>query len=173
VGRDWTEEKVTDFVRLKLFEMAHRQNIHGAIGKGKKGVVDARHERSRLMELEERKAQRTLIGEEDPVLGSSRKDILKWAYQGQAAMNTKRIMFAVSLGKTQMFAWKKRAKMSSWIEQSYRREDIPLWMASLLPEETRALERTYRGAVSYSTNLGKHYFNQASLYKLLVTYGKN
>ena len=171
ITRRDSERDVLDQVRLKGMEMVHRQVTGSILPKRERNK--ARQERIRLLELAERKRyDPTMLSTQAPLLGEDRSKLVKRVSRGSAPMNTEKLMRATRLGRTALFAWKKRAKARGWFEQEDRSEIIPLGIAVCLPDFCDPIEREYRGRVSKSPTKEYFYFHQASCYKLMVPYGK-
>lgn len=163
-----TDRDVRDMVIMKLVEQEARQVLYKIVPKEDARSM-AREERNRLNgDGNALHRARTMLLE-NPMLGQSRKDLVKLAKADYAPMNTEKLMKATGLGRYAMFAWKKRVKRKRWMKQKDRSEVIDSKTIPLVLRMTRETEELYRGKVTYSPSLGVR-FTQASAYRMKIKY---
>lgn len=150
------ERTIADLLRLKLAEVKHRQVIRHHQPQSTR--VMAKLERQRLLEEQECPGRaKTAI---KAPWGSSKEELVKFAKKGYAAINTDRLSEATQLGRTAVFAWKKRMKRRGALKQVNREWWVqPSWIP-IIQHEQAAMQAAYRGVFVPGWS-----FHQASMYK--------
>lgn len=160
------DRDVKDALVLKIMEMGHRQVAYRILEPTKQRI---RRERVELIEkgivLQSTTEQVLSIGQPIEVT-------VKVAKTGYVPMNTDTLLRVTGLGRSALFSWKKRAKANGWIEQVDRCEDLPPTWYGLLPAYIPDIERSFKGAISFSSSRNVFRFHQASIYKPLLSYSK-
>lgn len=161
------EWSARDVIRKKMLQMGLRQKEYYLLTpeqryKQKKISTKAfcKQERVRLLEGRTRHtAEKTLAG-----IGSSNDEILKFAQSGFIPLNTEALMRTTLLGRTALFAFKKRAKAQGWFTQQDRTWIVPPQVEQMVPFGQSDLQEQLSGKFS-RTPSGGWRFHQASLYK--------
>lgn len=168
IERGMDIRSIRDMLYLKFVEMASRQVITRIKPVETKRNKAALERRRLIMDGDARHQARTKILE-NPPLGQTKAEVVKLAGDGYAPMNTLKLMNVTGLGRSALFAWKKRVKDKKWIHQVDRSEVIP---PEILPVILRNVDLTQsfgKGKVTFSVSQG-HKFTQASAYKMLIKY---
>lgn len=165
-----SERDVEDVVLLKLFEQGHRQMVfelkHSDTAKAMSGVSGAKFGSAKTGIRE--------IGGMHLDLGADRRDTVKLAISNyEAPLNTKSLERMTGLGRSALFAWKRRAKQARWIVQRDRCAPLPIQDPVHVLMGMDDMEAVLRGRISYSSSLGMFVLNRASSYQLGVSYLKS
>lgn len=159
------ERFIRDLLFMKLVEMGHRQRMRYSMTpeqmfeSGRINVKTC----GRMLRQAVRPAQNPKKG----LLGSTPEELLKCAQNGFAAMNTERLMDLTSMGRAQLFSWKRRARGRGWFTQEDRRWAVPDELLPGLPVMQEVWERECRGRFSFGS-IPK--FHQASMYRMNMKY---
>jgi hypothetical protein len=165
-----TEREVLDAVILKLVEQGHSQMLFNIAGTPKERIV----RRIDGIGMDSAKTGLCEIGGMYLDLDADRCDTVKLAMNhNEAPLNTTTLMRITGLGRSAMFAWKKRAKEKEWIKQRDRCALLRVQDPNLVIRGIHEIEEAFQGKVSYSCKLGGYVLNRASTYRLGVSYTKS